>query len=430
SDYGRSALGICATVAVLSGCGGLQPPVGAPSATQQIAHRADTRGNPLSYAKLYNFGRLPDGHHPGAGLVDVNGTLYGTTVNGGAYACGSGPSCGTVFSITTGGKEKVLHSFGYGADGFDPGAELIAVKGTLYGTTTEGGAYGQGTVFSITTHGTEKVLYSFGGGTDGAYPDAALVDVNGTLYGTTTEGGTYACGGYDCGTVFSVTTSGKEKVLYSFGGGTDGAYPYAELVEVNGTLYGTTIGGGGYGCLGGGCGTIFSITTGGSEKVLYSFKGGSGDGEYPKAGLINVKGTLYGTTANGGGSGSCYRECGTAFSITRSGKEKVLHSFDGGTDGAYPGALVDVNGTLYGTTTSGGGLGSCGSGGGCGTVFSITTSGKEKVLHSFGYRTDGYYPSTLVDVNRTLYGTTFYGGTFHGTHRRPATYGTVFALTP
>ncbi len=448
SDFGRYMLGGFAAAAMLAGCGG-SPPLGAPGAMQQsarsaapqsaaatrtIVHRNDRWGSPLSYAKLYNFRRLPDGHHPRAGLVDVNGTLYGTTVNGGAYACGSGPSCGTVFSVTTGGKEKVLHSFGRGADGFGPRAALVDVNGTLYGTTVNGGAYACasgpscGTVFSIATGGKEKVLHSFGSGADGFAPEAELIAVKGTLYGTTTEGGAYGRG-----TVFSITRSGKEKVLHSFGGGTDGANPRAGLVDVDSTLYGTTTSGGGSGGCGsgGGCGTVFSITTGGKEKVLYSFKGGSGDGEYSEAGLINVKGRLYGTTDNGGGSGSCYRECGTVFSITRSGKERVLHSFGGGTDGANPGAaLADVNGTLYGTTTRGGGSGGCGSGGGCGVVFSITTGGKEKALHSFGSGTDGVYPSALVDVNRTLYGTTFYGGTPHGTHHRPVTYGTVFALTP
>jgi uncharacterized repeat protein (TIGR03803 family) len=96
----------------------------------------------------------------------------------------------------------------------------------------------------------EMVLYNFTGGTDGAAPDDDLIDVNGTLYGTTGGGGTATSG-----TVFSITPSGKEAVLYSFKGGkTDGAHPYAGLTNVNGTLYGTTPYGGVYGY-----GTVFSL---------------------------------------------------------------------------------------------------------------------------------------------------------------------------
>jgi uncharacterized repeat protein (TIGR03803 family) len=87
------------------------------------------------------------------------------------------------------------------------------------------------------------VLYRFAGSPDGSSPSAGLINVNGTLYGTTYSGGAYN----DNGTVFSVSRSGKEKVLYSFRPGTDGARPLAGLLDVNGTLYGTTYEGGAYG---------------------------------------------------------------------------------------------------------------------------------------------------------------------------------------
>jgi uncharacterized repeat protein (TIGR03803 family) len=157
--------------------------------------------------------------------------------------------------------------------------------------------------------------------------------------------------------------------------------------------------------------------------VLYSFKGGLGDGENPtQAALLDVNGTLYGTTKRGG----AYNR-GTLFSITTSGKETVIHSFGGSVDGVYPyGGLIDVNGTLYGTTSNGGSI-SCGVRygdiHGCGTVFKTTTSGQEAVLHSFGAPKDGKYPyGGLIDVNGTLYGTTTAGGAKDA--------GTVFALTP
>jgi len=168
------------------------------------------------------------------------------------------------------------------------------------------------------------VLYKFAGRpADGGYPQGDLIDVNGTLYGTTAFGGSSSgCGSIiTCGTVFSVTTAGKEKVLYSFTGGSDGATPLAGLINVNGTLYGTTaFGGGSVFCDGGiGCGTIFSVTTTGAEQVLHTFAGGSADGANPLADLIDVKGTLYGTTECGGpkcGQSGSLHGCGTVFALT------------------------------------------------------------------------------------------------------------------
>jgi uncharacterized repeat protein (TIGR03803 family) len=335
-----------------------------------VVFSVTTRG---SEKALYSFKRAPDGASPYASLIDVHGTLYGTTRDGGSYSYSSFSASGTFFSITTGGSEKVLHSFGYGTDGIHPIAGLIDVDGTLYGTTELGGAnrYG-GTVFSITTGGAETVLHSFGGAADGANPYASLIEVKGKLYGTTEYGGAYSgcAGGNGCGTVFSLTTSGTEKVLHSFGYGTDGSVPKAGLTDVDGTLYGTTYSGGANNL-----GTVFSITASGSEKVVYSFAGGA-DGSYPAAGLIDVDGTLYGTTSAGGDS-SCHYDaagCGTLYSIGPSGAETVLYTFAGGSDGAQPNAaLRDVAGVLYGTTTYGGSHNSqCHHSLGCGTVFALT----------------------------------------------------------
>jgi uncharacterized repeat protein (TIGR03803 family) len=151
----------------------------------------------------------------------------------------------------------VLHSFANDPDGNNPEAGLINVKGTLYSTTYDGGTNGRGTVFSITPSGTETVLHSFGGSGDGAVPFAGLVDVKAKLYSTT-----YVGGANSDGTVFSITPSGAETVLYSFKGpgSGDGGFPRAGLVKVKGALYGTT-GGGGTGCSGSyGCGTVYSLS--------------------------------------------------------------------------------------------------------------------------------------------------------------------------
>jgi uncharacterized repeat protein (TIGR03803 family) len=255
---------------------------------------------------LHSFGGAGDGAVPYAGLTDLNGTLYGTTEFGGASGFGS------VFTITAAGAEMVLYSFAGAPDGAYPVAGLTNVGGTLYGTTTNGGSTGCpasggcGTVFAITQAGAYTPLHSFSGGTDGANPWGGLTNVSGTLYGTTRSGGAD-----NLGTVFKITKAGKETVLHSFGSATDGAEPLAGMINVNGTLYGTTYQGAGTGCSGTGCGTVFKITTAGAETVIYSFAGGT-DGAFPVAGLTYMNGTLYGTTSAGGTHG----QGGTVYSLS------------------------------------------------------------------------------------------------------------------
>jgi uncharacterized repeat protein (TIGR03803 family) len=151
-----------------------------------------------------------------------------------------------------------------------------------------------------------------------------LIDLGNTLYGTTPAGGDAICyevGQTACGVVYSITTAGKEKVLYTFTPTSDdagGAYPSAALVNVNGVLYGTApVGGNGYGCNDFGCGVVYSLTTTGQETVLHVFNGGS-DGASPDSTstMIDVDGVLYGTTPNGGGSNCQHVGCGTVFALT------------------------------------------------------------------------------------------------------------------
>jgi uncharacterized repeat protein (TIGR03803 family) len=308
---------------------------------------------------LYSFQGGSDGANPSASLLAVKGVLFGTTEYGGGKIDG-----GTAFKISTGGREKVLHSFGPVPDGLNPVASLIDVKGTLYGTTYQGGDDSScfdncGTVYSISMNGKEKMLHSFAAYADGISPLANLIDVKGILYGTTEAGIGNPGSNTGFGTVFSVSTTGTENVLYSFPY-SNGSYLAAGLINVNGTLYSTTLGGGVYGSTYGD-GTAFSITTSGSLTTLHSFGSGT-DGIYPYAPLLNVKGTLYGTTSAGGAYGK-----GIIFSMSRTGAdEKVLHSFGHSHDGSTPLAgLIDVNGTLYGTTSAGGKHGD-------GTVFALT----------------------------------------------------------
>ena len=262
-----------------------------------------------------------------------------------------------------------------------------------------------------------NVVYDFKGFPDGAFPLAGLTDVDGVFYGTTSQGGSANASGD--GTVFKITPGGKETVVYSFIAGADGQFPQAGLIAAGGLLYGTTPNGGEPA----GSGTVFSVSPTGSEKVLYSFAAGA-DGAGPQAGLLDLNGTFYGTTATGGG-GNCADGlgCGTVFKIAPSGAETVLHRFAGGSvDGQLPSAaLVDAGGTLYGTTFFGGGSG-CNFRG-CGTVFKITPSGEFAIVYSFMGGSDGANPSAgMVSVDGTLYGTTSEGGANDD--------GTVFRVTP
>ncbi len=337
---------------------------------------------------LYTFctqTNCPDGSDPRAGLVQAgNGSLYGTTFAGGTGTfCSFSFGCGTVFRITLDGTLTTLYNFAsQSGDGVFPGAGLVqASNGNLYGTTSGGGANGGGTVFEITPDGTLTTLYSFcsqSDCTDGGSPWGALVQAtNGSLYGTTSYGGatnSSLCSYSSCGTVFKITPSGTLTTLYSFcsqAGCTDGNYPTAGLVQaIDGNLYGTTYtGGANDGCFLGTCGTVFKITPTGTLTTLYSFCSQSNctDGENPWVGLIQATdGNLYGTTPYGGANGP---DDGTIFKITPGGTLRTLYSFCsqyGCTDGSWPLALVeDTNGSLYGTTDSGGAIG-------YGTVFSLS----------------------------------------------------------
>jgi uncharacterized repeat protein (TIGR03803 family) len=365
---------------------------------------------------LYAFKNGSDGALPVSPLIDVGGVFYGTTEAGGPT------HSGTVFAVTRAGVERVVYAFNGGSDGSLPRAGLIDDAGTLYGTTAYGGGTGCGgggcgTVFSVTPDGTEKIVYAFQGGDDGYQPGAKLLRVGGRFYGTTTAGGGTGCGGSGCGTVFWVTPQGDEKVIYAFAGGSDGAEPEnAGVIDVGGTFYGTTVnGGGGTGCGDNGCGTVYAVTAAGHENVVYAFSGGV---SFPYGGVIDVGGVLYGTT-----------DSGAFYSVTTAGVENTLHFFDGGSDGSNPySGLIDMGGTLYGTTDSGGGSGCNGEG--CGTVYAVTTTGAESVVYAFQGGNDGAGPqAALIDVGGVLYGTTVGGGgqvdCFDG-----GSCGTVFKVKP
>jgi uncharacterized repeat protein (TIGR03803 family) len=308
----------------------------------------------------------------------------------------------------------VLYSFKGYPDGASPhGALLRDAEGNFYGTTYYGGSSDYGTVFKLSRSGEETVLYSFTWGTDGGSPSSGLVrDKAGNLYGTTEYGGDFTCNVYDgCGTVFKVDSNGTETVVHSFAGGTtDGCYPFGGLIrDKAGNLYGTTQSCGAFG-------TVFKLDKTGTETLLHSFTGY--DGAYPTYTrlLMDMKGSLYGVTSSGGNS-----EQGVVYVLSQDGTETVLHSFTGaGGDGCNPFGTptMDKNGILYGTTSA------CGTS--SGIVWKLGRNGAETVLHRFT-GSDGAEPigGVIMDDRGNLYGDTSQGS---GTGCGGYGCGTIFKL--
>jgi len=328
------------------------------------------------------------------------------------------PALGQTFSV--------LYAFQGGPkDGSSPAGKLILdSSGNLYGLTQYGGArtLGWGTVYKVNAAtGKETVLYSFTGGTDGGYAYGGLVqDAAGNLYGTTSEGGNGSCGGDGCGVVFELRKNGKETVLYQFSGGSDGGDPNGDLVrDKAGNFYGTAYWGP-YGC----CGVAFKVDKKGNETVLHEFNG-IPDGESPVAGvLLDQHGNLFGTTSAGGGGACLFQGCGTVFKLSKTGEETILYDFLGSPDGAVPfaGLLQGASGNFYGTTFSGGISGCNDHGPGCGTVFEVNVSGREKILYRFRPKKNEELPvgGLIADASGNLYGTTYGDET--------TSFGTVFKL--
>ncbi|HEX3666381.1 MAG TPA: choice-of-anchor tandem repeat GloVer-containing protein [Rhizomicrobium sp.] len=316
---------------------------------------------------------------------------------------------------------KVIHAFRGGGDGAYPGAGVTFDQaGAMYGTTEGGGPQNAGTVFTIAPNGEESVVYAFKGGRDGSDPTAPLLMTgSGTVYGVTSEGGGTGCGGNGCGTVFKLSPDGRETVLYLFqGGSSDGAFPLGGLIaDQQGNLFGTTANGGIDGCSDyNGCGTIFKLAPDGTETVIYRFTGGD-DGGLPLSGLVADRNfNLFGTTGMGGA-----HTLGVVYKLVGGRQQKVLHAFDG-QDGAFPSSslILDTSGDLYGTTSAGGNQG---------VVFKLAPDGTETLLHSFT-GVDGASPSAglVVEGKLNLYGTTSGGGA----DRKACggTCGVVFRLAP
>ncbi|MGA2760135.1 MAG: choice-of-anchor tandem repeat GloVer-containing protein [Candidatus Cybelea sp.] len=277
---------------------------------------------------------------------DANGNLFATASLGGNV-----DGDGAAIELRAKGRSYRETSLLFsGTDGEAPQASFVEVGTKLYTTTSSGGKYGYGAIVALTVPGlAETDVYDFAGPpNDGETPRSSLVaDSSGALYGTTEVGGSSYSG-----TVFKFVPSpsgGSESVLWSFSFA-DGAIPFAGVTrDEAGNLYTTTESGGSSDY-----GAVVKLTPSGSgftEKVLHSFTS-SGDGESPEGGLTYKGRFLYGTTPLGGSHG-----LGTIYRLSTSGGDySLLYSFQGGTrDGEYPFDTLAVSGqTLYGTTSAGG----------------------------------------------------------------------------
>lgn len=358
---------------------------------------------------LIDGGRITGAHSSTLRIkntIQADSGVYSVVVNNDLFWVQSADArLAVVPTVANGYTMATLHAFGSGIDGIYPYAGLIQGRnGMLYGNAVVGGRIGQGSIYRIQTNGSYAQLFSFTGGSDGAAPYASLLQAtNDFLYGTTTAGGTNSQG-----TIYRVNLAGQLVGLYSFTGGADGGTGQAGLIQgSDGDFYGMAESGGVNSL-----GTIFRITASGVFTTLYTFSGE--DGAYPYGTLLQAAdGNIYGTTSSGGEFYS-----GNIFSITPAGVFTSLYRFTGGTDGAYPlAALIQGrDGNFYGTTYQGGTNG-------FGTVFKFTTNGILTTLHSFEH-TDGAHPfAGLVQAaNGNFYGATEIGGLNDG--------GTVYQITP
>jgi uncharacterized repeat protein (TIGR03803 family) len=398
----------------------------------------------------------------GSLIADKSGNLYGTTVYGGNSSgeC-IGNGCGTIFELTPPTKQgdpwtkTTLHEFSF-TDGASPSSGGLALDqtGNLYGTTNYGGTSGYGVVYELSPpalaggSSTLTVIYNFTDGDDGGVPSGVVTDAAGNLYGTTNDGGQY--GQQGVGTIFELSppqVQGDpwiETTLQSFRMIKDGDEPNGVTLNSKGNLFGTRTADN-ITCTPAHpkhCGTAFELVREGTNsqlKVLYQFQGSS-DGASPGSNLISdATGNRYGTTT--GFPAILQTQGGTTFELsppaggTGPWAETTLYTFSGSSDGGYPGdVLFDEKGNLYGTTFYGGDLG-CNLGAGCGVVFKLAPPSQpgqlwsETVLHSFGETSaDGQDPGSLIwGQGGFLYGTASGGG---GSSACNGGCGTVFRIAP
>lgn len=322
---------------------------------------------------------------------------------------GLNENAGDVFWV----NDKGVFGIGQGVPGNCPQGTLISAgDGTFWGTSGGMGGsnviwYGAPTValFKVDAHGAYATVYNLSFNEGESFNQ--LTSARGQFYGSATIGGvvspTYS-GGY--GTLFKFIPGQSIDVLRQFNPTSttvDAGFPTGPLLLASdGNLYWTSLGGGSSKS---GDGTVFKLDSKDRFSIVHSFIGTDGQG--PLGGLVQGRnGVLYGTTNAGGKTNQ-----GAVFGMTAAGKVTVLHSFGDPSvphDGQTPvaGLVFGRDGNLYGTTSAGGSAGQ-------GTVFRMTTEGKETILHSFSTTPeDGMNPSGVLTLGMdgNLYGSTPWGG--------------------
>lgn len=319
-----------------------------------------------------------DGLYPDGGVIERDGDLYGTTMNGGSGSSLCGVyGCGVVFELSPSGgtwNETLVNFAGQYGDDLNPFGPLVVGRdGKLYGTS-------QTNAFQVSRWDDAAVITPIYFFSDVATPPNGLVfDGEGNLYGTTNSGG-----GFGRGSVYELSSASRsgdsglwtQKELYGFLNQPDGEGPVGSLVfDKAGNLYGVTLDGGIDDV-----GTVFKLTRSNGEwveSVIYSFKLNGVDGFYPHAGVrFDGAGNLFGTTFYGGlYSGFYGNGAGTVYELRQVNgdwAEHVVYNFCSlaeCSDGAYPvGAVAIKGGHLYGTASSGGN----GPYGGYGVVFEVS----------------------------------------------------------
>jgi uncharacterized repeat protein (TIGR03803 family) len=367
-----------------------------------------------TFTSLFKFNGS-DGANPiFTSLVQgADGSLYGSTVQGGTGSCLNSIGCGTIFKVTPRGISTIFNFTCPQADcdelAFPVGTLAFDSDGVFYGVANGAGSFfcgqsnGCGGIFKVTATGKFTSLFTFTEFSQGYLPLGITLASDGNFYGIAELGGIECDGSLGCGTAFKLTPAGAFSVVADFSG--LDAFPVGQLtLGSDGKLYGATAG---YPVSNG---SVFKMTR--SGEIRDRPIGSSSGAAIPGAGLVQgVDGNFYGTTEfdssdlNGGG---------TVFKVTPQGDSSILHSFCqvNCSDGRDPdGALLQAtDGNLYGMTRYGGDL-NCNPPNGCGAIFQISPDGAFVTLHTFD-GTDGESPLNGL-VQRTdgvLYGVTFGGG--------------------
>ncbi len=366
--------------------------VAAGETTGTLTVNQASTGTAVTLSNLINLASFDytDGSFATGGVIsDAAGNLFGTTSQGGTYGDG------TVFEVAAGsGAITILATFN-GTNGQGPRAGLLLdASGNLFGTAYGGGSASDGTVFEVAAGSHAITTLATFNGSNGANPNVTLIeDSSGNLFGTTQYGGASSDGA-----VFEVVKgSGVATALASFNGG-NGFEPVTSLVEDgSGNLFGTATDGGASGD-----GTVFEVAAGSHAiTTLASFNGTNG--QWPEGGLMmDASGTIFGTTYAGG----AYSD-GTVFKLAAGSHALTTLASFNGTNGENPicRLVEDGSGNLFGDATEGGAFSD-------GTVFELAAgSSTITALASFNTATTGGSPwGDLAEYGGNLYGATAFGG--------------------